>query len=49
VDAARFRVGYSLKLALTAQIGLELCEHAEHVEEAFVRSRAGVDWLFSGF
>src|SRR5262249_86020 len=48
VDTARFRVRNTLKLTLLAQVGFELREYAEHVEEAFPRCRAGVDWLFSG-
>ena len=33
-DAARLRAGYSFKLALSAQVGFKLREHAKHVEEA---------------
>ena len=47
VDSARLRIRYSFKLALPAQVGFELCEHAEHIEEAFARRGAGVDWLLS--
>jgi hypothetical protein len=34
-------------LALAAKVGLELREHAEHVEEALTRRRAGVDGLLN--
>ena len=37
----------SLKLAFFAQVGLELGEHAQHVEEALARRGAGVDRLLS--
>jgi hypothetical protein len=38
-----------LQLQLAAQIGLELGEHAQHVEEALSRRSAGVDGLLCGF
>jgi hypothetical protein len=33
------------ELAVAAQVRLEFSEHAEHVEEALARRRAGVDRL----
>jgi hypothetical protein len=42
-------LGDPLELALTTQVGLELCEHTEHVEEALAGGSAGVDRLFGGF
>jgi hypothetical protein len=35
----------AFKLALSAQVGLELGEHTQHVQEAFAGRRAGVDRL----
>jgi len=34
VDAGLLRFGDALKLTLFAQVGLELCEYPEHVQEA---------------
>jgi hypothetical protein len=45
VDAGCLRLGDALKLALAAKVGLELGEHAEHVEEALAGGSAGVDGL----
>jgi hypothetical protein len=38
----------SASLGLAAQVGLELREHAEHVQEALARGCAGVDGLLGG-
>jgi hypothetical protein len=48
VDTARPGVSNSFKLALAAQVSLELSEDAKHVQKAFTRRRAGVDWLLGG-
>jgi hypothetical protein len=45
VHAARFRRGNAFGLTFLPQVGLELSEHAEHVEESFVSRRARIDWL----
>src|SRR5580692_3225487 len=45
VDAAGLGCGNPLKLAFLAQVGLELGEHGEHVEERLARGGAGVDRL----
>ena len=42
VDLARIGISYSLQLAFSAKVGLELSEHAEHVEEGFARRRARI-------
>jgi hypothetical protein len=41
VDAFGLCLGDTLKLALASQVGLELGEHAEYIEEAFGGGRAG--------
>src|SRR4030081_2434019 len=48
IDPPRLGVGDPLKLALFPQVGLELGEHSQHVEEALARCCAGVDGLLSG-
>jgi hypothetical protein len=45
---AAFCLGDALQLPLAAKVGLELGEHAEHVQEAFAGGRAGVDRLLRG-
>ena len=45
VHARRLGLGDTLKLALAPQVGLELGEDAQHVEEALAGGRAGVDRL----
>jgi hypothetical protein len=45
VDARSLCLGGALKLALLAEIGFELREHAEHVEEAPAGGGAGIDQL----
>jgi hypothetical protein len=45
VDTGGLGLGDALELPLTTEIGLELREHAEHVQEAFAGGRAGVDRL----
>src|SRR4051794_19098223 len=47
VDAPHLSTGDAFQLPLLPQIGLELREYAEHVEEAFACGCAGVDWLLS--
>ena len=37
--------GDAFELALFAQVGLKLCEDAEHIEERLARGRAGIDRL----
>src|SRR5438105_11632383 len=48
VDAGSLGLGDAFHLSLFAQVGLELREHAEHVEEALARRGAGIDRLLSG-
>jgi Phage integrase family len=48
VDASSLRLGDTFKLAFTPQVGLELGEYAEHIEEAFAGGGACVDRLFRG-
>jgi hypothetical protein len=45
VDPSRLRLGDAFELTLAAQVGLELGEHAQHVEEALSGGGAGVDRL----
>ena len=47
VDAARLRCGDPLGLALLPQVGLELREYSQHIEEGLAGSGAGVDRLLS--
>ena len=49
VGAARLRGGDAFELALSPEVGFELSEHAEHVQECLARRAAGVDGLLSGF
>ena len=49
VDALGFGGLDPFELPLPAQIGLELGEHAEHVEECLAGSRAGIDRLLGRF
>jgi hypothetical protein len=46
IHARRLGLRDPLKLPLAPQVGFELGEYAEHVEEALAGGRAGVDWLF---
>src|SRR5712672_4652103 len=48
IDAVRLRPGDAFQLALFPEVGLELGEHPQHVEEALPRGRAGVDRLLGG-
>ena len=48
VDASSLRLSDTFKLAFAPQIGLELGEYAEHIEEAFAGGGAGVDRLLRG-
>ncbi len=48
VDPGRLGLGDALELALLAQVGFELGEDAEHVEEGFAGGGAGVDGLLGG-
>jgi hypothetical protein len=41
-------LGDALELALFTQVGLELGEHPQHVQEAFSGRGTGVDWLLRG-
>src|SRR5262245_59899617 len=45
VDTCRLGLGNAFKLAFPPQVGLELSEHAKHIQEALARRRARVDWL----
>ena len=45
VDTGGLGLGDPLERPLAPQVRLELGEHAQHVEEALARGRAGVDWL----
>jgi hypothetical protein len=47
VDPGSLGLRDALKLPFAPQVGLELGQHPEHVEEAFARRRAGVDGLLS--
>jgi hypothetical protein len=46
--ASGLGLGDALKLALAPQVGFELGEHAQQVQEALAGRRAGVDRLFGG-
>jgi hypothetical protein len=48
VDAGFLRLGDALELALFPQVGFELGEDAEHIEEALADSRDGIDRLLGG-
>jgi hypothetical protein len=43
VDARLLCLGDALELAFPAQVGLELSEHTEHVQEALAGRGAGVE------
>ena len=45
IDAASLRPRDPLHLPLAPQVGFELCEDTQHVEEALAGGRAGVDRL----
>jgi hypothetical protein len=45
VDASSHGSCDAFQLSLLAQVGLELREHAEHIEEAFAGGGAGIDGL----
>jgi hypothetical protein len=44
--ARRLCLGDTLKMAFAPEVGLELGEHAEHIEEALAGGCAGIDRLF---
>jgi hypothetical protein len=45
IDAGRLCLRDTLELTFTSQVGLELGEHAKHIEEALAGGGAGVDRL----
>jgi hypothetical protein len=48
LDARRLRLGDAFDPPLAANVGLELGEHAQHVEEALAGRRTGIDRLLGG-
>jgi hypothetical protein len=48
LDAGFLRLGDVLELALFPQVGFELGEDAEHIEEALAGGRRGIDRRFGG-
>ena len=48
VDAGSLGLGNALELALLAQVGFELGEHPQHVEEGLAGGGAGIDGLLGG-
>jgi len=48
VHPSSFGLCYPLRLALAAEIRLELGEHPKHVEEALAGGRGGVERLLGG-
>src|SRR3954470_5951819 len=48
VDTGSLGLGDAFHLSLFAQVGLELREHPEHIEEALAGRAAGIDRLLGG-